>query len=90
MSNSELRFKKECLFIHQDEDSDYTNIPLEMAQDNSISIGARGVMCYLLSIPEKQKRSRSIVHETHIDQEEDINSYLDELIEAGYLEEVQQ
>lgn len=90
MSNSQLRFKKKCLFIPQDENSSFSSIPLEMIRDNSISIEARGVMCYLLSLPKKQKISRLLIEKRNKGQKEEINSTIDELIKADYLEEVQE
>ncbi len=64
----------------------YVMISREMAQDKSISPKAKGVLLYLLSLPDNWK-----IHHSHLQDalgvgEDYINSSMDELLQNGYAE----
>lgn len=67
-----------------DKQNPYAMISREMLSDKSISPKAKGVLCYLLSLPNDWKIYHSHLTEALNVGKEYLNSAMDELLKAGY------
>lgn len=63
---------------------DFTNIPNELLQREDLSIFSRGLLCYLLSLPDDWRINVSVISEKFQESERKILVSLKELIELGY------
>lgn len=63
---------------------DFTIIPNELLQREDLSIFSRGLLCYLLSLPEDWRINVSVLSEKFQESERKILVSLKELIELGY------
>lgn len=63
---------------------DFTIIPNELLQREDLSIFSRGLLCYLLSLPEDWRINVSVLSEKFQESERKILVSLKELIEFGY------
>lgn len=79
---------KESIFERcpHDKENPYVMVSREMAQDPTISPKAKGVLLYLLSLPHDWKIYHSQLQQGLNVGEDYVNSSLDELIEAGYVD----
>lgn len=64
----------------------WTTVPDSLAQDSDLSWKARGILLYLLSLPEEWTVRKYEIAENATDGSHALESGLDELEEAGYLE----
>lgn len=69
-----------------DRKNPYAQINRGLLHDKSISLRAKGLLCYLLSLPENWKIYHSQLQEALNEGERCITSAMDELIKAGYAE----
>lgn len=84
MSNQQLENQTTFIRCPHDAEHPYVMIATAMLRDKSISPKAKGVLCYLLSLP----RQWTVYHKQLKDGlnigEEYLNSAMDELLKAGY------
>ena len=66
----------------------FVTIPNELARDNSLSLKARGLITYLLSMPTDWVIYKSKLHTQVNDGREGVNKAFNELVAAGYILEV--
>jgi hypothetical protein len=75
--------------VEKSRDNPYAQIHRDTLQDTSLSWKARGLLAYLLSKPDDWKIQKSHLKEEAPDGKCSLNSGLDELKEAGYIEQEQ-
>lgn len=66
----------------------FVTIPNELARDNSLSLKARGLITYLLSMADDWVIYKSKLHTQVKDGREGVNKAFNELVAAGYILEV--
>ena len=65
--------------------SRYTTIPNELIQNKNLSAKAKGIIVYLLSLPDNWVVYKTELHNNFTDGKDSIRSGFDELVEAGYI-----
>jgi len=68
--------------------NNFAMIPNELLADENLSWKAKGVLCYLLSMPYDWKIHTNEIEKHAIDGRESLNTAIKQLIELGYIERV--
>ena len=81
---SDKEKEKSIVRVKHDPDHPYVVIARTMAQDSSLSLRARGLLLYLLSLPDDWKVYISHLAKVNQEGRHSITMAMNELIEAGY------
>lgn len=80
MTENQITFRRSA----HDKKNPYVMISREMLQDKSISPKAKGILCYLLSLPDDWQIYHKQIQSALDIGEDYLNSAMDELLAAGY------
>ena len=69
-------------------DKNYFILNTTVLQDKSLSLDAKGLHCYLMTLPDDWKIYLEEIQQHSLDQESSILSAMNELEESGYVKKV--